>query len=212
MLENCIELMLSAFYSQSRTIVRMNIDADAEACLDFLSQLSVACKIRQENEITVLPAKQLKRGASIEIESASDTFAYFLMGLATALNLSVKINRLSSPVDKEQLSLFADSLDNTFVFACKGEGIVFSSFSSREMPSFKNIKNDALCAGVVLTSPFKADDALFDAGENINGKYVKAVISRIELFGAAPEISESTLAVLSLYEKRFAKKQNRENR
>ena len=28
MLENCIELMLSAFYSQSRTIVRMNIDAD----------------------------------------------------------------------------------------------------------------------------------------------------------------------------------------
>ena len=80
------------------------------------------------------------------------------------------------------------------------------------MPSFENIKNDALCAGVILAAPFRADDVAFYAGKNINGKYVKAIIARIELFGASPEITESIVSVHSLYEKRFVKNKTGENR
>ncbi len=211
MLENCIELMLSAFYSQSRTIVRMNIDEDIRACLDFLSKLSVTSKIKQENEITVLPAKQLKRGILIEIDCASARLAYLLIGISTALNLSVKIKRLTSSLDEEQLKLFSQGLENTFVYSFLGEGIVFSGFSSREMPSFENIDNDALCAGVVLSAPFKAENVAVDMGKNIKGKYVNIVLDKIELFGAQPEIEENTLYIHSLYEKKFVKNKIGEN-
>ena len=211
MLGNCIELMFAAFYSQSRTIVRMNIDEDIRSCIDFLSKLSVNCKIKTENEITVLPAKQLKKGASIEIDSASDSLAYFLMGMSTAMNLCVKINRLTSPVDKEQLKLFSESLDNTFVFSCQGEGIIFSGFCNSEMPSFENIKNEALCSGVIFAAPFKEFDVSFETGRSLNGKYVKELISRIGLFGASPRTEESTLYISSLYEKRFVKNKIGEN-
>ncbi len=211
MFENCIELMLSAFYSHSRTIVRMNIDEEVENCLDFLSKLSVTCKIKQENEITVLPVKQLKRGACIEMDTASARLAYFIMGLSLALNISVKINRLSSPVDEKQLKLFAQSLENAFVFAFNGEGIVFSSFCAEEMSSFENIENDVLCAGVILSSPLKPLDSSFDIGKNVNGKYVNSVIDRLKLFSAEPKIRGSILSVLSLYEQKFVKNKNGEN-
>lgn len=210
MLENCIELMLAAFYSQSRTIVRMNIDEDVEACLDFLDELCVNCRIKQANEITVLPVKQLKRGVSIEIDRASDKLAYFLMGLSTSLNLSVKINRLSAPLNKEQVKLFAQSLDNTFVYTFNGEQFVFSSFSASEMPSFENTENDALCAGVVFSAPFKAENVSFNIGKNINGRYVNTVLDKIRLFGAGPEIEDNILFVSSLY-KKFVKNKTGEN-
>lgn len=211
MLENCIELMLSAFYAQSRTIVRMNIDEDIETCLDFLSKLSVNCNIRQENEITVLPVKQLKRGASIEIDCASARLAYFLMGLSTAFNLSVKINRLSSLLNKEQVKLFSESLENTFVYSFNGDQFVFSCFSVSEMPSFENIENDFLCAGVIFSAPFKAENVSFNVGKNMNGKYVKTVLDKISLFGAEAETEDNILYVSSLYAKKFLKNKIGEN-
>ena len=92
-----------------------------------------------------------------------------------------------------------------------GEGIAFSCFSTREMPSFENIPNDALCAGVVLSAPFKAENTSIAMGNNINGKYVKAVLDKIRLFGAEPRFGESTLYISSLYEKRFVKNKIGEN-
>ena len=79
------------------------------------------------------------------------------------------------------------------------------------MPSFKNIPNDALCAGVVLSSPFKAENVSMDMGNNTNGKYVNIVLDKIKLFSAEPQLDEGTLYISSLYEKRFVKNKIGEN-
>lgn len=210
MLENCIELTVLALYSHLKTIARMKIDENVFAMVEFLNKLAPCCEIKGENEISIYPLKKPFQGKSIKIEKMSGELAAVLCGMACVLKLAVKIEELTSEIDKKDLIALSSALNNTFVFSFTEKGFVFSSYTTQETLDFTEIENANICAGALIVLPLKEYDDKVILPNNSNRRIINFSAEKVNSFTDGCEIAENSVFVKSVYEKKFLKKRTGE--